>query len=1035
MVGAGALGCEFLKNFALMGIATGAAGLVTLTDDDSIEKSNLSRQFLFRNSDVGKSKSDAAATAAKKMNGAIKLKPMQDRVSPNTENVFNDEFWKGLSLVCNALDNIQARLYVDRRCVFFNKALLESGTLGTKCNTQVVIPNLTENYGASRDPEEKMTPDCVPEDHEILTNRGFMDLDTYLANRDDESLLVASFDVATQALVFERPLGAVVKERAVHRMVEFTSSKEARHTWADTAGEYGRVLSESPKRAADERSNGVSVLVTRGHEMYVQHGDWSIRDGRKQQSAVPYEKVKASTLVDSDADTFNAVRQMAVAPAGVAQPAAPLPFAAQLRLDTPARAERFLELYGFWLGHGSAQSGRIESVRFAQVKPDDLAFLRESFVLLGVNYSEDKPNSKGEVAMYVRDVAWVQLFAAEHGQDSPKCFAAWVWSLDTASVRVVLRGLRRADGSRAADEKAIYTSSARFRDEIVRVCLMAGYTARFRCHNRAGQINGNGKPAVATWRVVFAEPDSISGKTECFPTLFKERGELAACKFEGRVWCFTMPSGFVWVRRAHKNAAGVVTKASRPLLLGNCTLHNFPHNIQHCLSYSRSEFIGQFTDRPSQAADWADAASPEAFLATLRAAGGANGEIAQTVEGLKGFVGALPSTFAECVAWARLLFDEYFVRKVRQLTHLYPADATTKSGLPFWSPPKRFPVAEEFNADDELHLLFIQSAAALRAVTSGINVPDAERRNLAHVKELVSKVVLAPWAPSDNIKIKLDEKNGGEPDNAAAAAAPDSTDEAQLLAALRALPSGAALAARTFQAQEFEKDDATNFHMDFIHAGANLRARNYKIKGVDALQSKLIAGRIIPAIATTTASATGLVCLELYKQVQAKKLEAFRNAFVNLALPVFQLIEPMPPAKIKSRTERRRPDPINHPDYVEEEEVVAYPDPHTVWDHLVVDEGDITVQEFIDFFAKKHSWTVNSIALPVIVDKKETAAMVYNSFTASTKARLPQKFSAVYEKMSKVPLGDRKYFIPSVLLEDDDGKTIETPEIIFVFRK
>jgi ubiquitin-activating enzyme E1 len=465
-------------------------------------------------------------------------------------------------------------------------------------------------------------------------------------------------------------------------------------------------------------------------------------------------------------------------------------------------------------------------------------------------------------------------------------------------------------------------------------------------------------------------------------------------------------------------------------------LHNFPHNIQHCLSYSRSEFIGQFTDRPSQAADWAGAASPEAFLATLRAAGGANGEIAQTVEGLKGFVGALPSTFAECVAWARLLFDEYFVRKVRQLTHLYPADATTKSGLPFWSPPKRFPVAEEFNADDELHLLFIQSAAALRAVTSGINVPDAERRNLAHVKELVSKVVLAPWAPSDNIKIKLDEKNGGEPENAAgAAAAPDSTDEAQLLAALRALPNGAALATRTFQPQEFEKDDATNFHMDFIHAGANLRARNYKIKGVDALQSKLIAGRIIPAIATTTASATGLVCLELYKQVQAKKLEAFRNAFVNLALPVFQLIEPMPPAKIKSRTERRRPDPINHPDYVEEEEVVAYPDPHTVWDHLVVDEGDITVQEFIDFFAKKHSWTVNSIALPVIVDKKETAAMVYNSFTASTKARLPQKFSAVYEKMSKVPLGDRKYFIPSVLLEDDDGKTIETPEIIFVFRK
>lgn len=54
LVGAGALGCEFIKNFACMGIATGASGLVTLTDDDIIEKSNLSRQFLFRDWDIGR---------------------------------------------------------------------------------------------------------------------------------------------------------------------------------------------------------------------------------------------------------------------------------------------------------------------------------------------------------------------------------------------------------------------------------------------------------------------------------------------------------------------------------------------------------------------------------------------------------------------------------------------------------------------------------------------------------------------------------------------------------------------------------------------------------------------------------------------------------------------------------------------------------------------------------------------------------------------------------------------------------------------
>ena len=54
LVGAGALGCEFLKNFAMMGVAASPSGRVTVTDDDVIEKSNLSRQFLFRDSNIGR---------------------------------------------------------------------------------------------------------------------------------------------------------------------------------------------------------------------------------------------------------------------------------------------------------------------------------------------------------------------------------------------------------------------------------------------------------------------------------------------------------------------------------------------------------------------------------------------------------------------------------------------------------------------------------------------------------------------------------------------------------------------------------------------------------------------------------------------------------------------------------------------------------------------------------------------------------------------------------------------------------------------
>ena len=48
--------------------------------------------------------------------------------------------------------------YIDSKCVAFTKPLFESGTLGTKCNVQVVLPHLTENYGASVDPPEKEAP-------------------------------------------------------------------------------------------------------------------------------------------------------------------------------------------------------------------------------------------------------------------------------------------------------------------------------------------------------------------------------------------------------------------------------------------------------------------------------------------------------------------------------------------------------------------------------------------------------------------------------------------------------------------------------------------------------------------------------------------------------------------------------------------------------------------------------------------------------------------------------------------------------------
>ena len=174
-----------LKNWAMIGLGSGPTGHIYITDMDTIERSNLSRQFLFRNKDVGHFKAAAAAGAVTLLNPDLqgKIKFFQEKVGAETERtswallffkyiftlqwvgekkeLFNDAFFESLHGVTNALDNVDARKYVDRRCVYYRKPLLESGTLGTKGNTQVVLPYLTESYSSSQDPPEKSFPSCT----------------------------------------------------------------------------------------------------------------------------------------------------------------------------------------------------------------------------------------------------------------------------------------------------------------------------------------------------------------------------------------------------------------------------------------------------------------------------------------------------------------------------------------------------------------------------------------------------------------------------------------------------------------------------------------------------------------------------------------------------------------------------------------------------------------------------------------------------------------------------------------------------------
>ena len=154
------------------------------------------------------------------------------------------------------------------------------------------------------------------------------------------------------------------------------------------------------------------------------------------------------------------------------------------------------------------------------------------------------------------------------------------------------------------------------------------------------------------------------------------------------------------------------------------------------------------------------------------------------------------------------------------------------------------------------------------------------------------------------------------------------------------------------QAVDFEKDDDNNGHIGFMHATSNLRARNYTIGEIDFQKVKFIAGKIIPAIATTTAMIVGGVGNELVKYTMKKNIELVKNSFHNLALPFFVFSETIPPTKNKDVDY----DPIMMC------AVKATPPNWTSWDSLDI-TGPLTLQGLIDNMKEVYKLSVSMIIL------------------------------------------------------------------------
>ena len=380
-------------------------------------------------------------------------------------------------------------------------------------------------------------------------------------------------------------------------------------------------------------SNHLELKVTADHMVYCQvgtvgpagHTQWPITskaEGRKQIPAV----VGAAPVRAADLQSarLTAIRMVAAAEKGVAGDDTAVASILEEHLGLKAtQVLAFLELYGFWLGDGTLDCG-MRALRFEQKKSDDIVWLKRALRACGLIEGADndyrvKPRTSGTgtaVAVEVTNPAWFAFFDAEYGRKykrskyyvastapcdpkSAKWFWYWWRKLGCAQCRTLLEGVWRADGDFAQGNKTIWTSSVAFRDELVLLCLHAGYSAFFAVQHEADQVKGYTQsstqktfklsevdedyiaelgltPIRATvdgWRVSWASPGDIRNNEACFPQITSDVVDFHE-KYEGdRIWCVevTHPDHLIIAQQVTARVNGVVTGAGRPVVTGNCT--------------------------------------------------------------------------------------------------------------------------------------------------------------------------------------------------------------------------------------------------------------------------------------------------------------------------------------------------------------------------------------------------------------------------------------------------------------------------------
>ena len=380
-----------------------------------------------------------------------------------------------------------------------------------------------------------------------------------------------------------------------------------------------------------------------------------------------------------------------------------------------------------------------------------------------------------------------------------------------------------------------------------------------------------------------------------------------------------------------------------------CTLHNFPSKIEHCIEWGLAKFNDYFITNISNLKKYFD--DPDDFFRIIGNEESENEQIdiLNTIIKLKSIL--KENDYNKIIEYAIEIFCFNFNFQIKKLIKEFPENTRNKDNTLFWRGSKKMPHPIIFDINDSFSFEFIKLFSYFIAKT--LNIQINEDNN--YIKNLINNIKIPKYVEQDkNDNLTIETLKKTLLDN-------------YIKSSQKIIP------------EIFEKDNDSNHQIDFIHICSNLRARNYKIQECDKIKTKMIAGKIVPAIVTTTASITGFVCLQLYTLLHTDDISFSRCCYLDLSFGNIQKFQPSDPKKKK---DEEYDDILLGPSK-------AVPPGWTNWDHIEI-KGPMKCEDFIKYFKEKYNVNIMSISCQNNV--------IIQVFMPSRKEKLPLYIEDIYDK-------------------------------------